>query len=121
MAECIKCRSFNFCPWAIPPEIICSQFQPTTQTNADRIRSMTDEELAHAFAYQCAGRVCRGIHFDGPNECENCWLDWLKQEAAELESFCFGLSGTFRSDHSHRGCWGWRLEECHRREVSTDG
>lgn len=53
------------------------------QTNADRIRAMTDEELAHAFAYQCAGRVCRGIPFDGPNECENCWLDWLKQEAPD--------------------------------------
>ncbi len=50
-------------------------------SNADRIRSMTDEDLAHAFAYQCAGRVCRGIPFDGPNDCENCWLDWLKQEA----------------------------------------
>ena len=50
-------------------------------TNADRIRSMTGEELAEAFAMQCAGRVCKGIPFDGKNECVNCWLDWLKQEA----------------------------------------
>jgi len=57
--------------------------KPPKPTNADRIRAMTDEELAHAFVYQCAGRVCRGILFDGPNECENCWLDWLKKEAAE--------------------------------------
>lgn len=58
----------------------CRDFIPKPTTNADRIRAMTDEELAHAFAYQCAGRVCRGIPFDGPNECENCWLEWLKQE-----------------------------------------
>lgn len=58
-----------------------NNFKPLRETNADRIRSMSDEELAHAFAYQCAGRVCRGIPFDGPNECENCWLEWLKKES----------------------------------------
>lgn len=50
------------------------------QTNADRIRQMSDEELAEAFAYQCMGRVCKGIPFGGENECVSCWLDWLRQE-----------------------------------------
>lgn len=50
------------------------------KTNADRIRAMSDEELAEAFAMQCAGRVCKGIPFDGKNECVKCWLDWLQQE-----------------------------------------
>ena len=58
-------------------------------TNADRIRSMTDEELAEWLAKQeykkptfdgwlplcnkvMGPRIC---HEDG---CEKCWLDWLK-------------------------------------------
>ena len=56
-----------------------NQFKP--MTNADRIRSMTDEELAeflfHAWnnASWCSAKDC-------PDEdsCLPCWLDWLKQE-----------------------------------------
>lgn len=47
-------------------------------TNADKIRAMTDEELAHYFSEQpgaCPGRPgCSG------KNCYDCWLDWLKQE-----------------------------------------
>lgn len=51
-----------------------NQFKPTT--NADRIRAMTDEELANklsgleSFALTCGG--------GWPPEK---WLDWLRQEA----------------------------------------
>ncbi len=51
------------------------------KSNADRIRAMSDEELAKAFAMQCCGRVCKGIPFGGENECVACWLGWLRQEA----------------------------------------
>ena len=55
------------------------------KTNADRIRSMTDDELAEYFMgvadcplpYQY--KYC-------PNEdktCLNCWLNWLKQEVKQ--------------------------------------
>ena len=54
------------------------------RTNADRIRAMTDEELAKWIAdiypdcppgYNCdSSRV---------TDCCDCWLDWLKQEATE--------------------------------------
>lgn len=61
-------------------------------TNADRIRAMTDEELAEwAAALPCCppgyayGDLC------WPNDsCENthqtrkCWLDWLKQEVKDV-------------------------------------
>ena len=52
-------------------------------TNADRIRAMTDEELAELFANDNCG-YCR-IHdfcFDKgcAINCEDVWLDWLKQE-----------------------------------------
>ena len=45
-----------------------NQFKP--MTNADRIRSMSDEEFSHfLFGIQCAPA-------SKPKE----WLDWLKQE-----------------------------------------
>lgn len=47
-------------------------------TNADKIRAMTDEEMAHYFSEQpdaCPGRPgCSG------KNCYDCWLNWLKQE-----------------------------------------
>lgn len=58
------CQAVDYCPQATPPK-----------TNADRIRSMTDEELAkkisgiESFALTCGG--------GWPPEK---WLDWLRQE-----------------------------------------
>ena len=45
-------------------------------TNGDLVRRMPDEELAKTFARNCHGRVCVS-----GQTCEECWLDWLKQEA----------------------------------------
>ena len=57
---------------------------PKPQTNADRIRSMTDEELA-----KCLSRIqCPDNRFRGDYDCSifhncgECWLDWLKQEVS---------------------------------------
>lgn len=52
------------------------------QTNADRIRQMTDEELAHFMegptnACPPMGTLCSG------KNCHDCWLDWLKQEVSD--------------------------------------
>lgn len=61
------CQAVDYCPQATPPK-----------TNADKIRSMTDEELAkkisgiESFALTCGGGW-------SPEK----WLDWLKREAAE--------------------------------------
>lgn len=54
--------------------------KPKKQTNADRIRSMSDEELA-VFIDHVSG--CPPRHEDciESGDCEACWLDWLKQEA----------------------------------------
>jgi len=54
-------------------------------TNADRIRAMSDEELAEVLD----GSICpQGYNQLGECEaskeiCHDCWLDWLKQEAAD--------------------------------------
>ena len=52
--------------------------------NGDRIRAMTDEELAILLCDACACSyddvdVCEKWN----GACDNCWLDWLKQEAEE--------------------------------------
>ena len=52
-----------------------SEWERKPVTNADRIRSMTDEELAETIMKQCAERACP------LTDCFKCWIDWLKQEA----------------------------------------
>ena len=54
-----------------------SHYRPKPITNADRIRAMTDKELAK-FLYI---KTCE----DGYPQFDNIpgWLDWLKQEAGE--------------------------------------
>jgi len=55
------------------------------QTNADRIRAMTDEELA-SFLYHSWNNAlwCNG-GCDGECSCEPCWLNWLKQEVDDAK------------------------------------
>ena len=60
---------------------------PTPRTNADRIRAMTDEELAefilsirgHCRAATIGPVVCPYIE-NFQTDCNKCWCDWLKQE-----------------------------------------
>ena len=57
----------------------CSQFVPKQKTNADRIRAMSDEELASFIAsLDCPDRwrECNG-------HCDECVLGWLKQPTEE--------------------------------------
>ena len=55
-------------------------------TNADKLRAMTDEELVEIFANNDCG-YCRIHDFcfakGSAINCEDVWLGWLKQEAAE--------------------------------------
>lgn len=53
------------------------------QTNADRIRSMTDEELAELLFGSCIEHM--GVEeCSHPEEaCKSCVLDWLKAESEE--------------------------------------
>ena len=61
------------------------QFRPKPVTNADCIRSMTDEKLAE-WLWLKVGKcppfnVCPSQRI--PCEAKDCWLDWLKQEATD--------------------------------------
>ena len=61
------------------------------QTNADRIRHMTDEEMADAIVEKFViDDYCPPGFFFSEWACEgmgcvDCWLDWLKQEAKNDE------------------------------------
>lgn len=54
-------------------------------TNADRIRHMSDEELADIFTqeqyrYKRHFSCCFLEKVCGHDDCYNCFLDWLKKE-----------------------------------------
>lgn len=57
-----------------------------TISNADRVRSMTDEEL---LAFLNERNACLRPYLRTETECrkydkcEKCWLDWLKREATQ--------------------------------------
>lgn len=58
------------------------QFANHTMTNADRIRAMSDEELADFLADD--DRACPPRHHNCRkyiDKCDGCWLEWLKQPA----------------------------------------
>ena len=79
--QCVRCKG-NCGFIGITGMWACKGFVP--MTNADRIRAMTDEELAEWIgkiqfdtAYYCAGEDEQKYPYpDG-------WLDWLKKEAEE--------------------------------------
>ena len=58
------------------------------KTNADKIRAMTDEELAESLGILADCRECSHRNADDScniidGSCQTQWLDWLKQEVTE--------------------------------------
>ena len=82
----IKCISKN-CPFSDTDHenchfIDCCDFAVEQPTNADRIRSMSDEELAEVIACP-KGLFARMGCFDDNRDCKHCALEWLQQPAEE--------------------------------------
>lgn len=52
------------------------------RTNADRIRAMSDEEIAESSAFRfCPSKMIgESCAF---RKCKECWLEWLQQPAEE--------------------------------------
>lgn len=77
----IGARSF-FCN--LPTNTAVGYVPPLKKTNADRIRSMTGEELAEFFVaiQNDVANYCDGGHAFEPDfpTHENAWLEWLKKE-----------------------------------------
>ena len=79
MANCTKCanRNNDYCIFACENG---ESFKPIT--NADRIRSMTDEELAEMLNHAQGDGYLVGIGQRKMSAYGN-WLEWLKQEAKD--------------------------------------
>ena len=54
-------------------------------TNAQKIRAMSDEELADIISREVGSCAPTGYCEKVSNDCKACWLDWLKQSAEEGE------------------------------------
>lgn len=79
MVYCNGCSDKD-CEFRSLVDAKCSRFKP--KTNADRIRSMTDEDLANCITDDLCDRVCHSpLSCDG--NCETQVLAWLKQEAVD--------------------------------------
>ena len=62
----------------------CKEWEEPIQTNADRIRAMSDEELAKFipdWSYTPACKCDEKPYVDCNNECDKCVLEWLKKPA----------------------------------------
>ena len=66
-------------------QLINTNVSKKPQTNADRIRAMSDEELAELLYNGCTGHKCTNYYPEEnlEEQCKRCWLDWLKQEVAD--------------------------------------
>jgi hypothetical protein len=53
------------------------------KTNADRIRAMTDEELAELYQKWTCPPCPREEHY---SDCTSCWLSWLRSPVEESPS-----------------------------------
>lgn len=88
---CVYCTNDGYCKKYSDDEVTswcvqgpCKDEKPS---NADRIRAMTDEEMAVVIAWPylasppwCAEhRTCPHISED-PTPCDKCALDWLREE-----------------------------------------
>lgn len=70
MAGCATCFHKNVHPNVCSDCLGGTHFKPRIKTNADRIRAMTDEELADYLRW----------HNDLYSRNGMDWLDWLKEE-----------------------------------------
>ena len=81
--KCDTCRNRNswwICDTCAHGEILQDNFEPLT--NGDRIRAMTDEELAEFLSFRAF--VCTGDDADDcsrTDDCTECRLAWLKKPA----------------------------------------
>ena len=94
--DCSNRTSFGYCKTTVcinsnyATEWIASTWNKTEQavynplTNSDRIRSMTDEELAD-FLNEVNMTSCSCAMGKSPCDAKDCpcWLDWLKEEVKE--------------------------------------
>ena len=86
---CLSCAKADSCEQADRVEDYCINHEERPMTNADRIRQMSDEELArfinfHTDCENCpAARVCEDNYALSSDVCMAGIQKWLKQEVTE--------------------------------------
>lgn len=75
MEICKRCKYKSTCSSSSESDF-CLNYEALPLTNADRIRAMTDEELADWFSSIAEEAVKHGGKIKS-----SCWLDWLKEES----------------------------------------
>lgn len=95
MPRCKDCTGFGWgeCKTAGENEVACKDFERKPKlTNGDRIRQMTDEELAECLDHVAGCGVCvlnegkyrySGDHCGHEHDCMRYIEKWLKQEVSE--------------------------------------
>lgn len=78
MNVCERCTENNNCAWQNHEDTICHDAPAFPMTNADRIRSMTDEELAEMLNHAQGDGFLVGIGQRKMSAYGN-WLEWLKE------------------------------------------
>lgn len=77
--KCLDCKHRSFFPNEICPHCYhFSKYDPKTQTNADKIRAMSDEELADYLEAVSED----GYGGERPMQAEE-FLIWLREEVSE--------------------------------------
>lgn len=78
-----KCRWEESCGYEYCNLTECPEYEAKPMTNGDRIRAMTDEELANEMI-GCPPD--RKVRCQLECECSQCWLGWLQQPVKEDET-----------------------------------
>lgn len=88
-----KCKYAESCGYEFCPCEECIDFEAKVMTNADRIRAMSDEELARALYNGIEAHFCKNLPecekmLDSDEEipeekCIGCALAWLRSIAGE--------------------------------------
>ena len=94
--KCENCTKYDDCRTGSGLTWPCGAYVPKTITNADRIRAMSDDELAiemgnHAIATIC-DIVCQGecnafatLNRTSGDVCKGIIMEWLQQPAEEAD------------------------------------
>ena len=82
--KCGSCIGKTLCGEPEDTALVCvDRVIGKPMTNADRIRSMTDEELAELIDRETDSCAPTGDCEKMSRDCKACWLEWLQQPARE--------------------------------------
>lgn len=85
MSDFEKCKYADSCVYDLCVPEFCNEYEVARMTNGDRIRAMTDEELAKTAANHVPLHAfpdgVRNIYFSRQISKYRAWLEWIKQPA----------------------------------------